>query len=80
MEPFNDVAITYHALMFLAAGEETSAASQSIALYYLARHPDLQDRAARECSQVRPEEVSSLEELLAAMPFTYACFNEALRL
>lgn len=49
---FDDMAIAYHAATFLAAGQDTTAATITMTLFYLAKYPDLQARAAQECAKL----------------------------
>ena len=74
------MAIAFHAFTFLAAGLDTTATTITMTLFYLAKYPDLQDRAARECAKLDLEQLASLEGLQAEIPFTHACIKEAMRL
>ena len=62
------------------AGYDTTNNSLSFTLYLLARHPDCQERASKECAALDLSSVHCLEDLQKALPFTYACLNEALRM
>ena len=74
------MAIAFHAFFFLSAGLDTTAITITMTLFYLAKYPDLQDRAAQECAKLNLEQLASPEGLQAEIPFTHACINEAMRL
>ncbi|WP_095590881.1 cytochrome P450 [Actibacterium ureilyticum] len=63
--------------IFFLAGHETSAAALSWALYLLATHPDIQDRAAAEVTALGTEITFSD---LSRLRLTRDVFREALRL
>ncbi|MGW1762632.1 cytochrome P450 [Streptomyces sp. NPDC002073] len=66
-------------LIFLLAGHETTATSLAFSLWLLARHPEVQDRARAEISQVlgdRTPEAADLDKL----PYLTQVLKEAMRL
>ena len=66
-------------LTFLFAGHETTSNGLSWALYLLAGHPQVADKAAREVAQTlraRPPE----QDDLAKLPYLRAIFEESMRL
>ncbi|KAG2495759.1 hypothetical protein HYH03_006008 [Edaphochlamys debaryana] len=64
---------------FIAAGYETTAAVVSACLYLLAQNPEAQDRLAAELDSVLGDRPLTAE-LLGQLPYTEACFREALRI
>lgn len=67
-------------MTFLLAGYDTTANSLSFTLYLLATHPEAQQAAASECAAANLASINTLEELQSAIPYTYACFNESMRI
>ena len=66
-------------LTLFSAGYDTTSGGLSWAIYYLASHPEIQERLRAEVRRevgARPPEWDDLERL----PFTEAVFNEAIRL
>jgi cytochrome P450 len=64
---------------FVLAGHETTANALTWTFYLLAKHTDLQRRAAKEIEQVCGDRTPQVDDL-AALPFTTAVFQETLRL
>jgi cytochrome P450 len=74
----SDEAICNDLVAFMVAGHDTTATTIAFALWALGRHPDMQDRVAREAAAIgdrmlTPEDVSRLE-------YTGQVLCEALRL
>jgi cytochrome P450 len=64
---------------FVLAGHETTANALTWTFYLLAKHTDLQRRAAKEIEEVCGDRTPQADDL-AALPFTTAVFQETLRL
>lgn len=80
-QPFNDVAVSQMAMTMFIAGNDNNGATISFLLYLLAKEdPRHQDMCAEECAKVDIENVEGLDSLMAALPYTCACLDEALRL
>ncbi|KAM5472966.1 hypothetical protein MauCBS54593_002679 [Microsporum audouinii] len=69
-------------LTFLVAGHETTSTSITFTTYFLATHPELQEKLRDEIrgvlSQYRADELS--DEIFGSMPFLTAVISEAIRL
>ena len=77
LEPAN---IRYQLINFLVAGHETTSGALSFALYFLARHPEIADRARAEIADVWGEQQRPDFELIAKLRYVRRVFDEALRL
>ena len=77
LEPAN---IRYQLINFLVAGHETTSGALSFALYFLARHPEIADRARAEIAEVWGEQQRPDFELIAKLRYVRRVFDEALRL
>ena len=62
-KPFDDRAIAGQAITFLLAGYDTTANALTFTMYLLARHPEYQERAAKECAGASIDKLTSLEDL-----------------
>ncbi|KAI0029801.1 cytochrome P450 [Vararia minispora EC-137] len=67
-------------LLLFIAGHDTSAAGISTLVYYLAKHPDIQNRARCEVLGVLGKDGQPTLESQHAMPYLAACIREALRI
>lgn len=72
--------IRYQLINFLVAGHETTSGALSFALYFLARHPEVADRARAEIAEVWGEQERPDFELIAKLRYVRRVFDEALRL
>lgn len=77
-KPLTDTEIANELIIFIFAGHDTTATAITYALWQLGRHPDLQDRVAREVAalgdrQLTPDDVHHLG-------YTGQVLKEALRL
>lgn len=64
-------------------GHETTASATASTLYYLAAHPEIQERARAEVISVLgddPEDVLPTQEQLRQMPYLNNCIKEAMRI
>ncbi|WP_425003592.1 cytochrome P450 [Mycolicibacterium sp. S3B2] len=77
LEPAN---IRYQLINFLVAGHETTSGALSFALHFLARHPEIADRARAEIAEVWGEQQRPDFELIAKLRYVRRVFDEALRL
>ncbi|WP_374157659.1 cytochrome P450 [Mycobacterium sp. G7A2] len=77
LEPAN---IRYQLINFLVAGHETTSGALSFALYFLARHPEIADRARAEIAEVWGEQQRPDFDLIAKLRYVRRVFDEALRL
>ena len=77
LEPAN---IRYQLINFLVAGHETTSGALSFALYFLARHPEIANRARAEIAEVWGEQQRPDFELIAKLRYVRRVFDEALRL
>ena len=77
LEPAN---IRYQLINFLVAGHETTSGALSFALYFLAQHPEIADRARAEIAEVWGEQQRPDFELIAKLRYVRRVFDEALRL
>ena len=77
LEPAN---IRYQLINFLVTGHETTSGALSFALYFLARHPEIADRARAEIADVWGEQQRPDFELIAKLRYVRRVFDEALRL
>jgi cytochrome P450 len=66
-------------LIFLAAGQETTATSMTFALHLLGLHPDVQARVQKEVGEVLGDRLPVLEDL-PALEWTTMAVKEAMRL
>jgi cytochrome P450 len=66
-------------LIFLAAGQETTATSMTFALHLLGLHPDIQARVQKEVDEVLGDRPPVLEDL-PALEWTTMAVKEAMRL
>lgn len=64
----------------LLAGQENLTSSLTFTLFLLSKNPEFQECAAKECALLKLSSIGTVEELHAALPFTYACYCEALRM
>jgi len=77
---FTDQLIRDSAFTFLFAGQETVAIAIPGVLYYLAKHPDLQEKVRKEINQQVVETDSLTLEELDQLTYTDAFIKESLRL
>ncbi|KAL4981894.1 cytochrome P450 [Aspergillus falconensis] len=61
------------------AGHETSTGSISSLVYYLAKHPKIQEKCRIEAQQQIPRKNEPTQENLKRLPYLDACIKEALR-
>ncbi len=66
-------------LILFVAGHETTSNALTFSILLLAQHPDIQQRVYREVMAL-PTETLSMQEQLAALPYTKQCIEEAMRL
>lgn len=66
-------------LIFLLAGQETTATSMAYALHVLALHPDIQERAREEVDHALGGRLPTAADL-ELLPYLAMVFNEAMRL
>jgi cytochrome P450 len=66
-------------LIFLAAGQETTATSMTFALHLLGLHPDVQARVQQEVDEVLGDRLPTLEDI-PALAWTTMAVKEAMRL
>ena len=71
--------LVHNMQFFIVAGHETTALALSWALYLLAMHPDVQDRAAAEASDVISGTAATFDEIERA-PYIRQVLDEAMRL
>ncbi|KAJ9066318.1 hypothetical protein DSO57_1010736 [Entomophthora muscae] len=78
---FSDKEIRDNIMVFLIAGQDTTAFSLSASLYLLATNPDIQDNLRNELVSVLGDEptIPTLEQL-QKMPYLASCIKETLRL
>ncbi len=75
----SDKQIRDECLTVLLAGHETTANALSFALWFLARHPEVQERGHREAMEVLDTRQADASDY-AALKYTYNIFAEAMRL
>lgn len=64
----------------MMAGIDTTSNSTAIALYYLAKNPEAQEKAFEELIKVLPDKESDLQEnYLNSIPYLKACIKESQR-
>lgn len=71
--------VLHNMQFFIVAGHETTALALSWALYLLATHPRIQDRAATEAGRVLGGRAATADDL-DALPLTRQVLDEAMRL
>lgn len=81
-QSLSDLNIRYQVLTFLVAGHETTSGALSFTLYYLARHPEVLQRAQRETDAVLglDRDAEPTYEQVARFRHIRRCLDEALRL
>ncbi|KAF3914190.1 hypothetical protein ABW20_dc0100747 [Dactylellina cionopaga] len=68
------------ALLTVAAGMDTTGHALTLAVYYLIKNPEIQEKLLEELRTVMPEPRSEVtEETLERLPFLQACIKESLR-
>lgn len=77
-QPLSDTDICAQLFTFLLAGYETTSLALSYTLYLLAKHPDIQQRARAELDALGEGPIAY--EDLSKLPYTEACFLEAMRM
>jgi cytochrome P450 len=75
---FDPAEMTDQVAIFFLAGHETSASALSWALYLLATHPEVQERAAEEARSLGPDALTFSD--LTRLKFIRDVFRETLRL
>ncbi|XP_053617327.1 cytochrome P450 6B2-like isoform X3 [Plodia interpunctella] len=77
----DDEILVGQCLLFFAAGFETSATTLQYTLYELAKDPTAQEKVIKEVDEYLRRHNNKLGyECVKELPFTEACFDEALRL
>lgn len=76
-ETFSEEVVRAQVLTFLVAGHETTSTALAMALHLLGLHPEVQARAAEEVAAVG---VPDTPRAAAALPYTSAVIDEAMRL
>ncbi|KAI8391074.1 cytochrome P450 [Radiomyces spectabilis] len=69
--------------VFFVAGHETTASATASMIYYLASHPEIQERARMEVLSILgddDQDVAPTEEQLRQMPFLNNCIKETMRI
>lgn len=80
-QPLTDSELRDELLTLLVAGHETTATALSWALYWLATHPEVQQRLRQELREARPAPDAPLElAALLKLPYLQAVCNETLRI
>lgn len=74
----SDAEIADELIVFLFAGHDTTATTLAYALWQLGRHPDLQERVAREVAALPPRSLQSDD--VGALGYTTQVLKESLRL
>ena len=77
-KPFTDTQIEDQMITFIAAGHETTSRALTFLFYLLSQDRKALARAASECDTLDLSLPAT--EWAKALPFTYACFEEAMRL
>ncbi|CAH1641303.1 unnamed protein product [Spodoptera littoralis] len=77
----SDELLIAQSVMFFSAGFETSATTTSFTLFELAKHPELQERAAAEVDEfLRRHNNRLVYDCVTELPYLEACMYEALRM
>ncbi|MDT0309701.1 cytochrome P450 [Streptomyces sp. DSM 44917] len=79
-ERLDPVNIRYQVITFLVAGHETTSGALSFALYYLAKHPEIQARAREEVDRVWGPDGDPTYEQVSKLRYVRRVLDEALRL
>lgn len=74
-----DTELLHMCMQFMAAGHETTGAALQWTLYYLASHPDVQDRVFAEAQEVLGNKQDIDYEDVKKLRFFEQVFNEAMR-
>jgi cytochrome P450 len=78
---FTDEEIIGNVFALLLAGEDTTAHTMAWTSWFLARHPDVQDRWAQEAQQVLGEQPYPADhEIVSQLPYGEAVLRESMRL
>ncbi|XP_063830410.1 cytochrome P450 6B2-like [Ostrinia nubilalis] len=79
--PVTDDFLVANCLIFFLAGYETSASTLTYTMYELAKSPENLKRVQKEIDEYLVKNGNKLEyNCVTELPFTHACFDEALRL
>lgn len=76
---FNDVEIAEHMIFLMLAAHDTTASVTTMALYYLAAHPEWQEKLHQEANNLSQGE-ARYEDVFNGMPDTQLVLHETLRL
>ncbi|XP_013188297.2 cytochrome P450 6B2-like [Amyelois transitella] len=77
----DDEILVGQCLLFFAAGFETSSTTLQYTLYELAKNPEAQEKVINEIDEYLQRRNNKLVyECITELPYTEACFDEALRL
>ncbi|MGB6319007.1 MAG: cytochrome P450, partial [Litorimonas sp.] len=77
-EPFTEAQVEDQMITFIAAGHETTSRALTFLIYLLSQDTEARDRMEAECDALDPARPAT--EWADALPFTYACFEETMRL
>ncbi|MEL6686209.1 MAG: cytochrome P450 [Pseudomonadota bacterium] len=77
-KPFTDTQIEDQMITFIAAGHETTSRALTFLFYLLSQDKEALARAEAECDTLDLSRPAT--EWADALPFTYACFEETMRL
>jgi cytochrome P450 len=78
-EYYSDQVVADHLVFLLLAAHDTTTSALTMASYYLARHPEWQERLREEVAGL-PQEQLGYEDLGARVPLLEQTFHEILRL
>ncbi|MEM7730209.1 MAG: cytochrome P450 [Pseudomonadota bacterium] len=76
--PFTDTKVEDQMITFIAAGHETTSRALAFLFYLISQDTEARDRLEAECDAL--DTTRPATQWADALPFTYACFEEAMRL
>ena len=81
VKPLTDDEIIGHCIVFFVAGSETTGATLAFTAYYLAHHPEVQEKLLREIDDaVRSRDDVSTYEFVQSLEYLERVMSEVLRL
>ncbi|CAO3623228.1 unnamed protein product [Cunninghamella blakesleeana] len=85
--PLTDEELIDNVSVFFAAGHDTTASSLAFAIYYLAKHPEIQEKARKEANEVlytqddpKENDILPNEQQLKQLKYNHQIIKETLRL
>lgn len=77
--PMSETELFHMCMQFMAAGHETTGAALQWVLYFLATHPDVQERVLKEANEILGDRENISFDDVKKMTYFEAVFNESMR-